>query len=121
MNTIITDGGRSISNHPDERLDCTVRALAIATNRSYNDAHGILSQLGRKPKHKFYNTGEKITRIIGRSCKRSGSVGKFARLHPVGRFLIQVRGHCFALVNGEAYDMSPMSEKTHVVKAWSAQ
>jgi hypothetical protein len=41
-----TDGGRLYG----ERRDCTVRALAIAADMSYKDAHALMALEGRKPK-----------------------------------------------------------------------
>lgn len=120
MTTIITDGGRAESSHPQERRDCTVRALAIAARLSYDTAHAILASCGRKtkrgPKSSRYNTF--MARRNGRALKRSGSVGKFAELHPNGRFIIHVRGHAFALVDGVAYDTMEVSPQRHVKRAW---
>lgn len=42
------DAGRSKSKRPKQRADCTVRALAICTGLSYDDAFDILKEGGRK-------------------------------------------------------------------------
>lgn len=111
--TFITDAGRAASSHPREKLDCTVRAYSIALEIPYDYAHSILKSSGRKDRHRFNSCGA-YTRRIGKSCKRSGSVGKFLRDNPIGRFILQVRGHVFAVVDGTPHDKVIINEKWHV-------
>lgn len=116
-NTFITDAGRSASSHPNEKLDCTIRAFATALNISYDDAHAVLKASGRKDRHRFKSCGA-YTKHIGKSCKRSGSVGRFLRDNPLGRFIVQVRGHVFAVIDGIPHDKIQVSERWHVSGAW---
>lgn len=57
MKAIYSDGGRSTSSHKDERWDCAVRALAIATGMKYDDCYDLLKSCGRK-KHGGVTSGE---------------------------------------------------------------
>ena len=41
------DGGRSQSKRPKQKNDCTVRALAVSAQMSYDDAYTILKKYGR--------------------------------------------------------------------------
>lgn len=119
MTTFITDGGRRGSSHPNEKLDCIVRALALAIPMSYDEAHATAKRYGRKDRHRFYDMGKHMSNLTGgRPCSRSGSVGKFAQLHPFGRFIIRVSGHAFALIDGVAYDAREVNEQKHVKGAW---
>ena len=49
---IYTLAGRK-QNKPNERNDCTVRALAISTNTDYNLAHDFLKERGRRCRKSF--------------------------------------------------------------------
>lgn len=50
---VITDAGRSTSKRPRQRDDCTVRAVAIALDLSYDDAYELLASAGRKCGKRF--------------------------------------------------------------------
>ena len=118
METIITDAGRALS-HPEERLDCAVRALAAFDREhlTYAQAHDIFEGLGRKQRHKSYCTRNALW-TIGYALinvSMNMSVTKFARLNPIGRYFIHVRGHCFVLENGNALDLQPVSGKRQVL------
>jgi len=50
---IYTFAGRK-QNKPNERNDCTVRALAISTNTDYNTAHDFLKSVVVGVENRFY-------------------------------------------------------------------
>lgn len=113
-----TDAGRSVS-HPEERLDCAVRALAAFSRETltYKQAHDIFSKLGRKDGHKSYCTKEALE-VLGHYFVRvdtNMSLSKFVRLNPKGRYFIYVRGHCFVLENGNVLDLVPVGGKRQVL------
>src|SRR6185369_557229 len=59
-----SDGGRSASGI-DERLDCSVRATAIALGLSYAEAHGKLKALGRRTGCRLYKSPKVFTQHLG--------------------------------------------------------
>ncbi len=108
----------------NESRDCAVLALSNALDVAYCRAHAFLANNGRKPKHGIH-VGELITRkrgiILGHKLqlvKRSGSLAKFLREFPSGRYLITVRHHAFAVVDGMVHDMQRQSPRRHIRKAW---
>ncbi len=116
--TCITDGGRKASSFPSETLDCTVRALALAGSMDYDKAHAIMESLGRKPRrgHRGYNG--KMAKLTGSRCvKRSGSLGKFVATHPEGSYLVSIKSHVTAVIDGHVFDSCPPSPHSRVEKA----
>jgi hypothetical protein len=115
-----TDGGRLSSSHKNEKRDCTVRALAVAGQMSYDTAHGLLKEFGRKDGHGFHSKKGLPKITGGRSCKRSGTVGKFCKENPVGRFYCGIRGHAFAVIDGVVHDWNDnlVKPKSRITSAW---
>lgn len=117
--TKIYDGGRSTSGHPKERADCTVRSLACARGIPYDKAYHALFMAGRRKNKGPHGYNGVMCRHSGsRRCKRSGSLGKFVEANPVGRFIVHIRGHALALVDGTVYDTHESSPRCHVIGAW---
>jgi len=110
-NFTYTDGGRRADNFHFERKDCTVRALAIASDQPYSWAHGILKSLGR-PTGKGFRFSTAATHLAltehaqpKRGCGRS-RVKTAIRKYAKGRFIFRIRGHVFAVVDGVIHDSS---------------
>lgn len=111
-----------------ERRDCTVVALALVTGQSYVAAHEVLaSRYGRKDGHGLAFSGLFVHPTDSSPVSHFGfswepvplsdlmlangghrpttcKIHKF--LHPQGRFLIFVRRHVLAAVNGRVRDWS---------------
>ena len=86
IKTIVSDGGRS-AYKPDEKLDCVVRALAVALREhfTYGQVHDILAWHGRKPRHKTHDTLNALA-IFGITLQESGStLNQFASVSKEGR------------------------------------
>jgi hypothetical protein len=106
-----------------ERGDCTVRAVVWVTGKDYATVHDCCKRHGREDGKGFYwhkhihsigeELGVKFTHI-----KRSGSLGKLARLYPKGRIAVEVRRHALAIIDGEIKDRGFKSEGRHVKRAW---
>jgi len=107
-----TDAGR----FSWERNDCSVRAMAAATGRSYESCHVALKDAGRE------NLGgcraAVLTQAMGLPFVTTGreaqsrafpdtrpTAAKFIREHATGIYIVFVTGHFFALVNGVQLDM----------------
>jgi hypothetical protein len=114
-----------------ERSDCTVVAFALLCGLTYSQSAEMLRNAGRKPNKGFKTRlflGKK--RIVGRrlfeetnTCERVlhslkypdgrpvtvderiyKTLGKFAAAHPEGHYLVTVRGHAVAVMNGVVVD-----------------
>ena len=124
----IKSASKGVERFDNEANDCTVRALANAYGMPYKLAHRIMGKAGRKqgkgPKldimHKTYTRlGFEIDRIhgetnaarylwkylaVGHTKYRGTTLGSILPLLSIGRFIVLIRGHVFAVVNGEVLD-----------------
>jgi hypothetical protein len=112
----------------DERNDCTVRALAIATDSKYYDAYKLLYNAGRKP-----NKGFHIERLLRSSCfylgcqfvklkfRKSITLNRFIKKYPAGIFYVKKRGHVFVVKDGIVLDMFKNGPYTKVIAAWRVE
>jgi hypothetical protein len=110
---------------PEEKNDCTVRALAIATGTSYLKAYMLLCQAGRK-----HNRGFVIEKLLKKNCSYLGhcffklpfrkpiTIQKFITKHPTGTFYIKIRGHVFVIKEGTVYDMIEPKPMQRITDAW---
>jgi hypothetical protein len=119
---------RGVERLIDEDKDCTVRALANAAGLPYNIAHRVLEKAGRKPKRgatlevltAAYKRMGFVTQSIHGSTKQARYLSqRIETSMPVqrgislqymlprindGRYIVLVRGHVFAVVNGKVMD-----------------
>jgi hypothetical protein len=123
---LIKSDSRGCERFEGEENDCTVRALANALGMPYKLAHGILARAGRKPKHGMVVTdwqpvyerlGIKLQSVHGNTkgarfvshkynIERKAGI-TLERLLPSlqqGRYIIKIRGHVLAVVNGKVLD-----------------
>ena len=118
MNTIKTyihDGGRIGDGFGHEKLDCAVRAYAIAKQIPYSEAHQLFEKAGRKPRHTTdWNVYEKLGVIFQHSYT---TIKQFLKDHPKGSFYVCKRGHAFAIRDGIVYDSVPLSGRI-IIKKW---
>jgi hypothetical protein len=106
-----------------ERLDCTVRALAIATGMTYAQAHSLCERRGRRYGCRFHTDKLVGTGVFdGAPVKRHGTVMSFLKKFPVGRFYVSTRRHAFAVIDGRIWDTYFDPEKSigkcRVEAAW---
>jgi hypothetical protein len=127
---IKTDAGRSESDHPSEKRDCSVRALALALAwriddslpGHYNAAHRFLEEAGRRP-----NTGFHLETLLDRIASQDETlfdfyrvekisfratrgvvrmnVERFIALHPQGNYILRMAGHFACVRNGKLLDL----------------
>lgn len=117
-----------------ETNDCTVKAVAIATGEGYDKAHAHLKSLGRKPRKGFFwhqdsvvgwknypvnqyplgtegyitglhRLGYKATEVTDFDAKTVISLERDPKLAK-GRYIIEVRRHALAMVDGQVIDHS---------------
>ena len=114
-----SDWGREGSDSPLRKTDganCTVRALMIALDTTYDYAHEILRVGGRKHGQGFPLTGYLMHRKVVGGCNLREiefdcwtrgpkmTIRKFIEKHQKGRFICFRRGHAFAVVDGVIHD-----------------
>lgn len=110
----------------NEAKDCTVRALANATEMPYEKAHALLKKHGRKDRkgayfptmkaayeeagfvlYGVYGT-TKSARYTARVAKQEAQTGTtLAKLLPklgFGEYIVNTTGHAVAVVNGKIID-----------------
>ncbi len=116
-NKAIWDSMVGASNAKGEHRDCTVKALTAATGLSYDECHKALADTGRKPRKgcHWYIQGPIAANALGfnmrrldRSeyrCKTMITAAKDRALRS-GRFVVQVKRHVAAVVDGNVVDWS---------------
>jgi hypothetical protein len=96
---------------PQEKKDCVVRALAIATKKPYFEVHAILKKLGRKDGKSFRSypsQWEGMFKPYGINLKKLeylGNVRNFVMTHTVGKYVLSFRHHMIPVVDGVIYDI----------------
>jgi hypothetical protein len=121
VNYIIEKGGS-----PDkERNDCTVRALAIATETSYAKAYMKLAAAGRRRNCGFHIDKILKTKSIHFNCsfkklpfRKPITLQKFIQKYPEGIFYVQKYGHVFVIRDGAVLDTYRPSAYVRITKAW---
>ncbi len=104
-----------------EEPDCVVRAIAIATGKTWDDVHWDLCELSHRKctmpsvnwlwglylsKHGF----ERF--LLPDSCPECISVREFARRYPEGTYVIGTGSHAVCVINGNWYDAWDSAEET---------
>jgi hypothetical protein len=108
----------------NERRDCAVRALAVATDCGYGKAHQTLKQVGRRTRCGTYRHTmvEAINRINGRVrlVARRGSMERFVREHQTGSYIVFVSGHFTVVRDGRIWDENDQGKimRQRVMAAW---
>jgi hypothetical protein len=113
--------------HPNECLvgDCVKRAIAMASGIDYKEVALELNRHKKITKTKVYNENKNWesyvkTKLQGTKLPqwRNVKVGEFAKQNPKGKFIIGIRKHLTAVVNGKIYDTWNCSFKA-INKVWS--
>lgn len=122
---------KGVSSFPGESKDCTVRALANALELPYDEVHAEMKAAGRKNNEGAYNHqftpvymkhGFKPVCVFGTTngamwslkyLKQNGietihkagiTIGRLLPYLAEGRYIVEVKGHVFAVVDGEVID-----------------
>ncbi len=106
-----------------EKNDCTVRALMDAMEIPYLEAYGMLLAFGRKK-------GRGIKASVSYEIYGAFAVAKHPRpnmtvenyvryICHTGNWIVEVRGHVFAVVSGVIRDINPSANlNCHVLNSW---
>lgn len=97
--------------------DCTVRAIALATNRTWDQVYEELSHYAQK-EAVLLDDVDYIDNYLSQNfericdCRDRGlTVGQFIQSHPYGTYLITMREHITCAKNGVIYDIFDPSQK----------
>lgn len=120
-----SDGGRAVSRRPKQSNDCTVRAVAIALNMSYDHAYDLLAGAGRKCWSGFDVVGwlaaqdwaEKIP-FPAEKGRRRMNPAEFSKRFASGRYICRVAKHVFAVVDGVIHDSNEQRPDRCIYTAW---
>ncbi len=134
INLIETDGGATQEGFKHEWNDCSVRALALAADIKYAQAHQLLKSEGRRDRK-----GVRVP-MIERAGKQAASqfetistkqpklrwnggysftyptLQDFVRMHREGRYIVITSHHALALIDGVAHDKGQISGPRSRVK-----
>jgi len=122
INYIIENGGS-----PDnEKNDCTVRAMAIATETSYAKAYMKLATAGRRRNCGFHIHKLLKSKSIHFEClfkklpfRKPITLQKFIQRHPQGIFYVEKYGHVFVVRDGAVLDTYRPSRYVRITRAWA--
>lgn len=123
---LIKSDCRGVERYEHEENDCTVRALANASGMPYRLAHKILKAAGRKERngmltdqyHPVYerlgftlesihgttNGAKYLSHKTGRTPQAGITLENLLPRIGKGRFIIKIRGHVLAVVDGKVLD-----------------
>lgn len=97
--------------------DCTVRAVSLATGRTWDEAYEDLSVYAQHeaimPDEVEYIDGY-LSRRFRRVCGCKGeklTVGDFAMMYPYGTYLVTMNGHITCIIDGCIYDTFNPSDR----------
>lgn len=105
-----------------EKNDCTVRALANALEIQYIEAYGMMIGAGRKARKGF--NSRPLYNSLGQRFDRPGmTVANYVKfVIPAGNWIVEIKGHVFAVVNGVVIDEYPnVVANCHVISSWKVK
>lgn len=137
---LIKASSKGVERFDNEANDCTVRALANAYAMPYKLAHRIMAKHGRKPKAGLHpaKTHEALTRMgfsllgVYGTTKKARFLARVLDCQPksgitlatllssigLGRYVVTIRGHALAIVNGEVLDYGNNLANSHVATVY---
>lgn len=125
MRFVLDDAGRSVSSHPKERNDCSVRAIAKCLGLPYDKVYSMLLRAGREPDSAFRISPylRRNRRFDSRQHKiqygyRVVKLHEFAADNPSGSYVVLVNRHVTACVDGTIYDDHTLAPYRKVFTSW---
>ena len=115
-----------IEGYKKEKSNCTVVALCVSTALPYDHCLKISEKAGRKTGKGFRS--EKLIDFFNKNSKEQFvpvklrkplTIQKFCKRYSKGSFYVRKRGHAFAIVDGNVFDMPGDATPRSIVKnAW---
>lgn len=133
MKFVYDDGGRSAAGYKGRARDCTVRAIAIATGKPYQEIYDVLFEMNRKQcpgdrksSPRDGNTSRKTIRTymesIGWRFVPTMGIGTGCKVHlrdgelPMGKLVVSLSRHMVAVIDGVIHDIfDPQREQRRCV------
>jgi hypothetical protein len=131
VKTVVMPVSLGCDRYPGEALDCAVRALANATEKTYAECHDIFKQNGRESGkatkhnivHQTYisngmrlvcsfgttNDARYVTAVYGVPNLKGTTLAKILKSLQDGKFIVSVRSHVFAVIDGDVIDNQVLS------------
>ncbi len=98
---------RNAAGHAREKNDCAVIAYSLVADVSYNTAHEALAALGRKVRRGcHFAPMANALDLYQRADLASKRLYKVMQSMQSGRYVLRVRGHACAVIDGQVYDCS---------------
>ncbi len=127
-----SDGGRSRSRRPRQKDDCTVRALALVTERPYDEAYDALASAGRQSSRRFdFRTWAASALFAGFRLRWTPlpavrgrprvTPATFVLDHPRGRYVLRTAKHVMACIDGAIHDTHRPQPGRCVYGYWSLE
>ena len=98
--------------------DCTVRAISLAINKTWDETYDILSGYAKEQAIMMDEVEyiddflkEHFEKLCGCKGNVKLTVGQFIKNHPYGTFLITMRGHITCCKDGCIYDTFNPSDR----------
>ena len=119
----IPDAPKEVPFQNIERADCAVRAVTAVTNIPYDTVHAQFKKGGRKQSCRSANgLAERVCVQLGFVLEPWEVTGKTIRtvereLPAKGRFMVSVRGHLLAVIDGKTVDWSA-GRQHHIIEVW---
>lgn len=128
---------RTAEGFERERNDCAVRAMSLVLNRPYSEVHQDLAARGRRDGRGTRNTIISdsmlvLTADVGQRAiesewlhvrTKAPTLATFVRERPHGRYLVLVRGHALAVIDGVVHDWTNggSGARSRVIKYWRVE
>lgn len=95
------------NSHGNRINDCTIRAISLATGKSWNETYKELANAARK-KGLMMDSIEFINGYLDskykRVCHNSITLDEFINEYPYGTYIISMPGHLTCVIDGVCYD-----------------
>lgn len=106
--------------------NCTITALHLAAGIPYLRAHEIGFLAGRKPNRGLYlkelfAVARKEGIRFRKQRIRRMTLEKFVAKNPTGRFVVEKRGHAFAVIEGRVFDTIKTGGKSIITKCYKVE
>jgi hypothetical protein len=129
------DGGRAAAGYKGRTGDCVVRAIAIATERPYQEVYDAINELGKGERTGSRKRGKSNARTgvhkpttrrymvsLGWEWVPTMTIGSGCNVHlrddelPMGRLVVMVSRHAVAVIDGVIHDIyEPSRDGTRCV------
>lgn len=107
---------RYYNNNPYNRHidDCTIRAISLLTDMSWNEVYEELSILANRDGLMMDSVvfiEDYLDDRYPRECHYSKTIEEFAKEYPFGKYAVTTSGHITAIIDGIIYDTFDPSKR----------